>query len=507
MREWNNLHTSADRTLWRTTKNRHQLVLPQKFKELVYRELHIKLGHPGVDRVVDLARSRFYWPYMQQEIAYFITNKCSCIQHKKPGTPVRAPMESITTTAPFEMVSIDFLHLEKSQRGFEYILLIVDHFTRYAQAYPTRNKTARTVAEKLFNDFIPRFGFPARIHSDQGGEFENQLLRQLHKLTGVSKSRTTPYHPPENGQVERMNRTLLSMLRTLPELRKRKWDESLNKMIHAYNCTKNEATGYAPYYLLFGRNPRLPVDLIFNLNQESNEQVNYNAYVRQWREDMKEAYEIAQRNATKAAGRSKQYYDRRVSGGVLQPGDRVLVRDLTERGGPGKLRPHWEKVIHVVVERMGVDSPVYRVKPENGHGRVRVLHRNLLLPCDALELESSAGEPVSQTKRAAASSSRGLTKQPKTSGRLSSEEESDDLTGMVLVTYSQETTPSSLSIQGKIEFPESDEISSSIEADTSSSNENEPVEELSSDRDVIPEEPLAGTLPEQNVSTRPQRQY
>ena len=202
IRESNNLHISADGTLWRKTKNRQQLVLLLKFRQLVYRELHTEMGHLGVDRVVDLARSRFYWPRMQQGITYFITNKCSCIRHKKPSTSVRATMESITTTAPFEMVSIDFLLLEKNQRRFEYILLVVDHFTKYAQAYPTRNKRARTVAEKLFNDYIPRFGFPARLHSDQDGEFENQLLRQLNKLTGVSKSRTTPYHPQGNGQVK-----------------------------------------------------------------------------------------------------------------------------------------------------------------------------------------------------------------------------------------------------------------------------------------------------------------
>ena len=161
-----------------------------------------------------------------------------------------------------ELIGLDFLHLDTCAGNFQYLLVITDHFTRFTQVYPTRNKEAKTTATKLFNDYILRFGTPGKILHDQGKKFENKLFTHLSKLCNIKRLCTTPYHHQCNGQVERMNRSIIEMLKSLEETGKKSWIDHVQKLVYAYNCTKHSTTGYAPYFLLFGRKLRLPIDLI-----------------------------------------------------------------------------------------------------------------------------------------------------------------------------------------------------------------------------------------------------
>ena len=209
LRDIENFEVDTTGILYRHSGSIRQLVLPQKLKPLVYSELHVKMGHLGVERTVQLAKERFYWPKMADDIKHFITKLCSCVRQKKPHIQHSAPLHTITSSAPLELIGIDFLHLDPCSGGYEYLLVITDHFSRYTQVYATTNKSAKTAADRLYNDFMMRYGMPGQILSDQDKEFDNKLFHQLSTLCGIKKLRTTSYHPQANGQTERMNQTLI----------------------------------------------------------------------------------------------------------------------------------------------------------------------------------------------------------------------------------------------------------------------------------------------------------
>ena len=153
-------------------------MIPLSYRDLVFKALHDSLGHQGRDRTTSLIKQRFFWPGIDAYVRDRIQNCDRCIKRKSnPGTS--AELVNIKSTAPMEILCLDYLSLERSKGGIENILVITDHFSRYAQAIPTRNQTAKTTARVLFDHFVVHYGFPARIHSDQGQNFESNRLKEL----------------------------------------------------------------------------------------------------------------------------------------------------------------------------------------------------------------------------------------------------------------------------------------------------------------------------------------
>ena len=388
LKDWDRLYL-RNGILYRTgtvsNQEFQQLVVPLSYRDEIFAALHSDLGHQGRDRTTSLIKQRFFWPGIDSYVAERVRQCHRCIMRKtNPG--ISAELVNIESTAPMEIVCVDFLSLERSKGGIENVLVITDHFSRYAQAFPTRNQTAKTTARILFDQFIVHYGFPARLHSDQGQNFEGKLIKELCEIAGVKKSRTTPYHAMGNGQVERFNQTLLQMLGTLEEYQKSDWKAHVPTLVHAYNATMHDSTGYSPYFLMFGRHPRLAIDAFLGLSPDPLSAKHQTEYARKLRERLQFAYRTAQKAAQKSAAKHKATYDLKARHSTLHEGDRVLVKNVGLRG-KRKLADRWERTPYTIKSQPNSDIPVYVVQSENPRTRkTRTLHRNLLLPFSSVGL-------------------------------------------------------------------------------------------------------------------------
>ncbi len=186
-------------------KENKQLVLPAKYWSQVLHSLHDDSGHLGVERTTELLKDRIYWPRMSVYIEHYVKNCGRCIARKTLPKKV----------APFDLVCIYFLSIEPDSRGMGNDQVVTDHFTRYTQAFVTKDQKALTVAKILCDKLFVHYGLPSRIHSDQGRDFESGLIKELLRMLGIRKLRTSPYHPQGDPRPESFNRALLSMLGTL----------------------------------------------------------------------------------------------------------------------------------------------------------------------------------------------------------------------------------------------------------------------------------------------------
>ena len=267
--------------------------------------------------------------------------------------------------------------LPVSEKGHKYILVISDYFTKWTEAYPMPNMEASTVASLFVHNFVCRFGAPDFLHTDQGRNFESTLMSEICKLLGVIKTRTTPYHPQSDGLVERFNHTLLNMLSIVAKDQEQDWDLHLPLVMMAYRTSVQESTGATPFSLMFGREARLPIDVMFG-PPPGEESTSSSQYAFLLRQRLESAYHRVRTQLALQQRRQKTLYDRKVAGHSYSVGDHVWLHcPAVTRGNSRKLHRPWQgpyKIVKVITDVL------YRIQLVKQPRRRIVVHYNRLKP-------------------------------------------------------------------------------------------------------------------------------
>ena len=354
------------------------IVVPETAVKLILEKVHLTLGHAGQKKVENALRSRYWWPHLRRDVYNFCSNCDLCAMIKSPTKKRRAPLLSILTGYPNELIEVDAIGpLPETQRGNRYIIVMVDHFTKWCEAIPMQRIDAISTARCIFNNWICRWGAPKQIHSDRGSNFESAIVRELCYSLGIKKSRTTAYHPQGNGVVERTNRTLKSLLQAFTNTENtRSWDLNLPQCLFAYRAGIHSSTRHTPHFMTTGREMRLPIEL-----SATSQVIGLTSfeYIIQLRERLVKAHQLAREHLRTTARHQKAYYDKSAFGLPLAPGDRVWLRvEQSTKGVPAKFIKQWvgPYLVHEVLS-----ETTCSIRPVNqSDGNLQIVHFNRLKP-------------------------------------------------------------------------------------------------------------------------------
>ena len=355
-----------------------RLLVPRSLQPKVLKTCHDTLfaAHMGVRRTVDQVKRRFHWPGLRKDVKLHIRCCKVCNANKMPYQRFRAALANFRVGAPLDRIGVDLMGpLPVTDQGNRYLLVIVDYFTRWAEAFSLPDQQAETVARTLVLEFVCRYGAPLELHSDQGRNFESALFQEVCRLFEIVKTRTSPYHPSGNGLVERFNRTLGSLIRSYLEGRPSDWDKFIPLLTSAYRSTPHPSTGFSPNFLMFGREVTTPVDLLFPRPPRTSSP-DVPEYVADLTERLHECYELARNTLRSAAERQKRDHDTRVVQNLYEPGALVMKRFHRHK----KFETPW---VGPLVVRKRISDCLYLVASKQ---KTFVLHHDLLKPYEGSDV-------------------------------------------------------------------------------------------------------------------------
>ena len=380
---------------YRLTQDKNAvIILPPSLHNVVVSHLHDvpTAAHFGIDKTVQKVTQRYFWPKLSKIVTRYLALCSDCARKKTPKKPLRAPLYPIIPERPFELIEVDITGpFPKTEQGNTVILVILDCFTRWPEAYPLPNQESARVAACL-EDYFCRYGPPKAMLTDQGRNFESSTIEELCNIFSIQKKRTTAYKPSTNGAVERHNAVLVRSLAFYCNTQQSDWDLYIPQVLFAYRTAINQTTRRSPFEMLFGTTPVLPLDLSDNLRVTD---ARSSTYVDELKTRFQSVHTTALERQKVAKQRMKTYYDKKSTSFEYEEGDRVWLSNEARK--PGKSPKLDMKYLGPFTITKKLNALNYEIEPDN-EGRKQVVHFNRLKPCivsfeeldDVIQTENAA---------------------------------------------------------------------------------------------------------------------
>ncbi len=349
---WPQRGNGSGRTLTR-------LAIPASLIEIVLQAHHDDLqgGHLGRNRTCEAVRQKYWWPHMIKHINAWVASCERCQEKKEPRRGKSGLLEPLPIPArPFERVGMDLMGpFHPTDRGNRWILVMVDYLSKWPIAVALPDKKADTVAKAFVEHLVCVHGAPECLLSDQGKEFLNDVLQRVNEDLAIHKLKTSAYHPQTDGLVERFNSTLQNMLSMYVADNQRDWDAYLPYVLSAYRSTVHEATKETPFFLVYGRDHYLPLDVTLGLSRRE-ERGTIGDYRSELVRRMADAFRSARHCQAEAQERNRSHYNRGRKDVHYALGEKVWLRvPHVARQRSKKLRRPWKGPYRVVEIRGGLN--------------------------------------------------------------------------------------------------------------------------------------------------------
>jgi transposase InsO family protein len=340
-----------------------RIMLTSRYRANIIKRAHIEVGHMAAHKTQKRIVEDYVWPGLRKDVRLQLRACAICEAYHR--RPVHVQMQDVEIPhSPMEIVGLDFIGpFPVDEFGRKYLLTAIDYLSGWAEAYPTRTQSAQDIIEAIANEFLPRHGYPRAFISDNGQGFKSRRWSEFLANASIECRRTTPVHPQGNAKVERFNRTYKEAMAKLVLNKPNDWADRVGDILSAYRKSVSNSTGFSPFYLLYGRRPRAPLERFLG-DSVFGDRLDQTA----------EAYKQARSRLLESRKYNRERLDKLANANTsLNIGDTVTVKAEERRTNTSRWDPEYEVI--------RVRGTTHWVRHQST-GRERKLHREKLTLVD-----------------------------------------------------------------------------------------------------------------------------